>query len=188
MATNISKTSESTKKSASFGVDLKSFRERNGLKQSDVADIIKSKTSFISMIESGASKFPKDKLELIIAYAGCNDLDVDSLLPAFHRLKAALKYLEKKKIKSPVSPQLLDNLQWGKEELTPQIASEVCERCDDINKDWLLTGAGEMLVEKLPVSNEELFESIKHSIALIENLRSEVRELKAITEQILTKM
>lgn len=47
-------------------VDLKEFRQVNGLKQKDLAEVLGVSRSFISLIESGVSKLPDKYLQTLL--------------------------------------------------------------------------------------------------------------------------
>lgn len=47
-------------------VDLHAFRKVNKLKQEDLAKYLNTTRAFISMIETGASKLPSEKLSLLL--------------------------------------------------------------------------------------------------------------------------
>lgn len=47
-------------------VDLHSFRKVNKLKQEDLAKYLNTTRAFISMIETGVSKLPSEKLSLLL--------------------------------------------------------------------------------------------------------------------------
>lgn len=47
-------------------VDLHAFRKANKLKQDDLAKYLNTTRAFISMIETGASKLPPEKLSLLL--------------------------------------------------------------------------------------------------------------------------
>lgn len=48
-------------------IDLKSFREANKLTQEDLAKVLGVSRGFIGQVECGASKFPKQHLEELLA-------------------------------------------------------------------------------------------------------------------------
>lgn len=47
-------------------VDLHAFRKANKLKQEDLAKYLNTTRAFISMVETGASKLPSEKLNLLL--------------------------------------------------------------------------------------------------------------------------
>ncbi len=47
-------------------VDLHAFRKANKLKQDDLAKYLNTTRAFISMVETGASKLPPEKLSLLL--------------------------------------------------------------------------------------------------------------------------
>lgn len=47
-------------------VDLHAFRKANKLKQEDLAKYLNTTRAFISMVETGASKLPSEKLSLLL--------------------------------------------------------------------------------------------------------------------------
>ena len=46
--------------------DLRAFRKANKLKQKDLAKYLNTTCAFISMVETGASKLPPEKLSLLL--------------------------------------------------------------------------------------------------------------------------
>lgn len=46
--------------------DLRAFRKANKLKQEDLAKYLNTTRAFISMVETGASKLPSEKLSLLL--------------------------------------------------------------------------------------------------------------------------
>ena len=48
-------------------IDIKQFRKRNKLKQEELAEYLGVTRAFISMVETGASKLPTEKLNLLVS-------------------------------------------------------------------------------------------------------------------------
>lgn len=48
-------------------IDIKQFRKRNKLKQEELAEYLGVTRAFISMVETGSSKLPTEKLNLLVS-------------------------------------------------------------------------------------------------------------------------
>ena len=88
-------------------VDLHAFRKANKLKQEDLAKYLNTTRAFISMVETGASKLPPEKLSLLLnntqgwetkmlvdnggIYAGNNNAGDVNVLIGHNRVNACKK-------------------------------------------------------------------------------------------------
>lgn len=68
-------------------VDLAAFRERNRLKQEDLAQLLGVNRSYISQVETGACKISADKMKKIWELSEEYGWFIDDLVPAYQRLE-----------------------------------------------------------------------------------------------------
>lgn len=168
-----------------FRIAFKQFREKNGLKQATIAELLNVSPAFISQVEKGDSNFSADKLEKLLNIAILQGWDVSALLPEYTRVSLVLDYFASRGISNPLSEMTIDNMRTGEEGLTDLTVQSLCAKCLELNKEWLLTGEGEMLLHPEPVSNDDLRLMLAEQMRELCNLRSEVRELKSMLSALL---
>ena len=158
-------------------LDLTAYRQKNGLLQKDIAIYLNVTRGYISMVEKGTSKLSHENIDKLIAAKETKHWDYSPLIPAFTRLELALDYLniernnQRKECGLPPSifsvPQdIYDMVKYGEIGIPESIADMWGSSCPELNKDWLLTGNGEMIIAESP---KELSE--------IELLRAEISQL-----------
>lgn len=168
-------------------IDLASFRKSNGINQSELADFLGTSRSFISLIETGVNKLPADKLEMILASAPSKHWHIDELLPHLDRLKKLDQELTNRGVtrinKNPLNltDEAYRGFQSGRLGFTEQFADEIVNdiryksRYININRSWLLTGEGEMI---LPESIEQLANKVRDLERVVDSFRERLRTIE----------
>lgn len=163
-------------------VNLTAFRQRNGILQKDLADYLGVSRGYISMVESGRSRLSRENLDKL--YENPYGWDLDDLVPAYTRVDKALYYLNHTRNEQRASVGLLpagftfsdewmeDALKYGEIDVSDRIADLWCPYAPELNREWLLTGNGEMLVS--PALEEK---------SQIEVLQEKVDKLEAAIEE-----
>lgn len=183
-------------------IDLAAFRKANNMSQEDLAELLGTSRGFISMIESGRSKLPEDKLQSIYDSAAKNTFYfLEPLCPAYARLGELDLYLKATK----QSYSLLDNLvidgyrmedalipkniqediRYGRIGINPPIADKICNKFPSINKEWLLYGEG-TIDQPSGMSDMDLIKN--YFIQLIDKASKLESKIDKLTELIETNM
>ena len=172
-------------------LDLAAFRKANGINQAELADILGVSRSFISLIETGANKLPHDKFVLLNRVACDREWSTDELHPHLTRLKQLDKALVGRGVrrgKYPLDFSASTYLSFSQgrkgidEELADAIVNDpkYTSRYININKEWLLTGKGEMFlpetVEQLSKKLAELMERFVQIEERLDNLEKHIRK------------
>ena len=170
-------------------VNLAEFRRINGLSQKDIAQFLGVSISFISRIEKNESKLPEEKIKKII-FDGSSKKGwvVDPLIPAYGRIDALRSTLysrnhpdvcldeyvpadfdyEYEKPVSSIKKSVIESIMYGRMGITDSIADSIIRENPTVSKKWLMTGEGEMFLDK------QVFDSA----GKIELLEKEIQELK----------
>lgn len=159
-------------------IAFKQFRKKNGLKQAEIAKLLNVSAAYISQVEKGESNLSPDKLQKLLNIATLQEWDASALLPEYTRINLVLDYFKSRGINNPLSDATIENMRTGEEGLSDLTVQSLCARCLELNKEWLLTGEGEMILQREPVSNDDLRLMIEEQTREISCLRDEVRELK----------
>lgn len=168
-------------------VDMAGFRKKNGLKQSDVANIIGTSGSFISLVEKGSAKLPDDKLELLVD----NSDGWNGLVPCYDRLVNLQGTLIERgcltEEKADLYPEpfvdelsyaVVNKIKFGKIGITSEIADKLVGIYPMVNYDWLIYGEGKMLYDDAELRQKGLIESVNR-------LEKEVAEMQQKLDSIL---
>ena len=144
---------------------LSEFRKDNKITQQELADFFCTTRSFLSLVESGKSKLPKDKIDMIYGDGlSIRNWNARKFNPAYYRLYELAQHINSKGGGYPVvfdwrtgenllfiSPTSLDDIRYGKSGITEAIADDLLKGAPDINRDWLIYGYGNMI---LPIDNQ----------------------------------
>lgn len=169
-------------------VDLREFRKRNHIKQSDLAEFLDTSASFISLIENGQSKLPESKIDRIM-----NDAEVqkgwspEGLVPVFDRVRRVIEYLKKE---CPIedTPELErlflpDNIyadiRYGRIGISMDIAKAIADSISwyfNLNPEWLATGIGDMVLPKSQIDYNVLYEKYKDLLERVERLEQQEKK------------
>lgn len=168
-----------------FRIAFKEFRLKNGLKQAEIAKLLHVSPAYISQVEKGESNLSADKLEILLNAAVLEEWDASALLPEYTRVSLVLDYFEARGIKNPLSEATIENMRTGEEGLSDLTVQSLCAKCLELNKEWLLTGEGEMIIQQEPVSNNDLRLMIAEQMEELNSIRSEIRELKDMLSTLL---
>lgn len=180
-------------------VNLTAFRQRNGILQKDLADFLGVSRGYISMVESGKSSLSRDNIDKI--YNNPNHWIVDDLVPAYTRLRKAMTYLnetrnEKRKAEGKLSNFFLlgpyedidEAIKYGYSDIPVYLADRWCPGAPELNREWFLTGKGEMLIvdtSEGPSQIEVLQEKVDKLAAAIEEYKTVLlKMIDALPEKI----
>lgn len=88
-------------------VDIKAFRQKNRLKQADIAKYLEVSSSFISLIETGRTPLPEKHYQKIIEN---KNWDTSDLIPLEERLKE-LNSMEQLKVEIKRLKSSIENIE-----------------------------------------------------------------------------
>lgn len=169
-------------------INLELFRRNNKITQIDLAKFLGTSRSFLSLVESGRSKLPDDKIDKILGEGRiANKWDVSSLNPVFCRLSDVCEAFAMNNSNAlnwetghsilHISPVDMLKIKHGKLEITDAIAEAVCTQFPDIDRNWLQYGNGSMMAKdniyKVPEPSQRI--SYEEEIAF---LKKKVMELE----------
>lgn len=153
-------------------VDLATFRERNGLKQEDLAKLLGVNRSYISQVETGSCKISAEKMKKIWELSKTEPWYMDDLVPALDRLDylyysvdSSLNPYEPEKPKEDrfdpakeaiqqkfeidfarvVTQAVRENILLGQQGIDSALAEKIIAILPagyEFNKLWLMTGEG----------------------------------------------
>ena len=169
-------------------IKLTAFRQRNGILQKELADYLGVSRGYVSMVESGKSTLSKENIDKI--FQNPYHWNIDILIPAYSRLKAAINYLNitknEQRTAEGLNPtyitfesnekEIEENIKYGYNDIPYFLAEKLCMAAPELNKNWLLSGNGEM-VNKEDEKRPSQIEILQNKI---DNLTDEIKELKSI--------
>ncbi len=171
-------------------INLTAFRQRNGILQKALADYLGVSRGYISMVESGKSTLAKESIEKI--YNNPFHWDVNDLVPAFSRLNLAIDYLNitrnERRAAEGLPPAFfltgggddeIEAIKYGYSGIPEYLVDMWCSGAPELNRDWLLMGKGEMLIEE----NQDSPSPIEVLQNKIDKLEAELLDCKALIEQ-----
>ena len=139
---------------------LADFRRRNGLSQAELGQLLGTSPSFISLVESGNSKFSREKMKRIEELSAEQGWFLDDLVPAFYRLGLLCGYIEtshdlssetikkfRKDFDRIVPKSLFESIKYGQQGIDSVLADKIITILPPgyiINKEWLMSGEGPM--------------------------------------------
>ncbi len=166
-------------------VDLAAFRERNGLKQEDLAQLLGVNRSYISQVEIGSCRISADKVKKIWELGDEYKWFMDDFVPAYSRLSklkqeltedfAIYDLMRKNRSDGSTYVQRLSDFEAGLEKvlsltvlesirlgqqgidsvLADRIISVIPECLPPVSREWLMTGEGAIYVERKDQSPQE---------------------------------
>lgn len=170
--------------SRSSNVYVTAFRQRNRILQKDLAEYLGVSRSYISLVESGRSNLSEENIDKI--FDNPYHWNTDDLVPAYTRFCQASHYLNvtrnEKRVAEGLPEDLFDiippdetdqAIKYGYSDIPVELADEWCSGAPELNREWLLTGKGEMIIEetaKKPTPIEVLQEKVDKLEAAIESL------------------
>lgn len=188
-------------------IDLTAFRQKNSLLQQDLADYLGVSRGYISMVEKGASKLSRKNLDRIYEAESTKQWDLADLVPAYTRYKALEYYLNyTRNIQLGFTPDNCidyfesdplteEKLRYGEIGLSENMSflREWCESAPEINREWVLTGKGEMLkndvCKKEPSTTLELlFENQQTIKAYLVNFEANMLHKMGELERLILSM
>ena len=153
-------------------VDLATFRERNGLKQEDLAKLLGVNRSYISQVETGSCKISAEKMKKLWELSKSEPWYMDDLVPALDRLDylyysvdSSLNPYEPRKPKEDrfdpakealqrkfendyarvVTQTVRESILLGQQGIDSALAEKIIAILPpgyEVNKQWLMTGEG----------------------------------------------
>lgn len=175
-------------------IDLRGFRLKNHIKQAELAEFLGTSAAFISLVETGQNKMPEDKIRKILREGAIQKpWYVECLIPAYERIIRLHNYL-KENASVPYTPptqsplylneKIASSICYGRIGINDDIATAIVERFKSyisINKHWLITGEGDMIlpsIDKMP--EVDLKKKIKVLEQKYDALLDRVRQLESL--------
>lgn len=138
---------------------LAPFRAVNNIKQKELADLLSTSTSFLSLVETGKSKLSDSKIDKILDEARKKGWDISDFNPAFYRIVFACSEAQSMQNcfdndkdvdldwdtgHNPYDIPKIDilNIKHGKIGITEEIANKILNCNSSFNIEWLLHGEG----------------------------------------------
>lgn len=158
--------------------------------QKDIAEYLGVTRGYVSMVEKGRSKFSRESIDKL--YDNPYHWNVDDLVPEFTRLKKASFYLNHTRNEQRAAEGLLpcffsytddddfDGIKYGEISIPEYWVDRWCENAPELNREWLLTGEGEMLIQETseePAPIEILQVKIDKLEAAIEDYKKTIEQL-----------
>lgn len=175
-------------------VNLQALRKDNNLSQEDISKVIHSSRGFISMVESGKSKLPDDKIELIYEEANKRYWNTEKFIPAYERIMKLNEFLldqycsdellasytsEELSSREAFLPyELVEDLRLGHCSISISLATAISKKWPRVNKDWLLSGIGDIDNESSLTESEKIVNQLTTVLEEIKTLKNEIKELK----------
>lgn len=158
-------------------IDVKGFRDRFGLKQSELADFLGITRGFISLIEKGTAKLPAKHIDKILDRFG-----ICGLIPAYDRI-TILRSLKNDDFPSgmDIQPYIADNtlinIRHGIIPITEEIADKLVTAYPQLNRKWLMTGKEEMFCDSNELAHRKLETKLNEVLARCDALQSILERL-----------
>lgn len=176
-------------------VKLALFRRKNGLFQQEIADYLNVSRGYISLVEKGASKLSDEKIDQLLLSPIRQNWDTRDLVPAYTRLNDALVYISGKlnantKPGEPlrrytIKPELEEKIKHGKIGISVALADDIVAHHPELNREWLITGFGEMLNADVPPSDSPSSEIAELKELLIAQKAEMLQMIEVYTERII---
>lgn len=133
--------------------NLQKFRMDNGLLQQDIAMFLECTRGYISIVENGGSRLARPNLDKIFNAAESNGWNTYALVPAYSRLRDVIEYMKHQNQSQgrgvfPVPQNIFDKVKYGEMEIPEHVADGIIKIYPEINRQWLLSGFGEMCLTK----------------------------------------
>ena len=166
-------------------IRLLEFRQENNILQKDLAVYLGVSRGYVSMIETQRSAISLDSLEKI--FNNPYHWNTDMLVPHWYRISQFLAYFNEtrnaQREKEGLTPvyfwveeNLLKKIKYGDSAIPDYLAEEIAAKAPEINMDWILTGAGDM-IKKEEAPKPLHFEVLQQKI---DRLAAEIQECKAL--------
>lgn len=159
-------------------IDMAVFRKKNHLSQQQVADFLGTSKSYVSRVECGRSSLSDENIHRLVTES---DWDTAPLIPNFERFSAAWEeYNRINGINTTIWPledhnpfglgdSIVAGLFYGTFGIDESIANSIISVIPTINRNWLLTGEGQMIDKHQNANND-----LRTEISL---LRKDVRRI-----------
>lgn len=140
---------------------LEAFRKKNKITQQDLADFLGVSRGFVSLVESGKSKLPEDKIDMIMREGRLDQKwDVSTLNPLYYRLYELAEDFSNRQDPRPqivfdwetgqslfpITPLAMLDIKHGKEGFSYELMHKVRFVTPYVNYHWLKFGAGSMYI------------------------------------------
>lgn len=136
-------------------VDISGFRQKNSLKQTDLASFLGTTRGYISVLESKRGVLSAKKIDMILERWG-----VCGLVPCYDRLVqlnvelVKQSYLEPRTLSNDYLPfedilskSVVTNIKYGKIGISDELANKIIAEFPHVNKTWLIEGSGNMFFD-----------------------------------------
>lgn len=170
-------------------IRLFEFRRENNILQKDLANYLGISRGYISVIETQKSPIPWETLEKI--FNNPYHWNTKVLVPCWHRISQLLTYINETRNAQRemeglapeyfhVEENLLKKIKYGDSAIPNHLAKEIVAKAPEINMDWILTGAGDM-IKKEETPTPTHFEVLEQKI---DGLTAEIQECKTLIYKI----
>ncbi len=178
-------------------INLADFRRRNGMSQSELGQLIGTSASFISLVETGNSKMPLDKMKKIWELAPVKGWKIQGLVPAYDRLvKLDDTYMDAGVLSQNdiarfhtgfdqiVSEGIMEMIKYGQRGIDETLAENIMQLTSwplHVSKKWLVDGEGLMCPPECNLSD---LDSDDNQASLYHILQGLVRRLDDVEKQL----
>lgn len=166
-------------------VQLAAWRQHNGLRQVDVAEYLHVSRGFISLVEKGSAKLSTKKLIELFEAAGPPHYWAPHLLvPEWDRYQEVCNYIINRNEELGIDiaiPKLPEDtckaIEYGEAAIPKTFVDDVCKAFPEINRDYVLNGAGDLILEqegKGPSPIDTLAEKVDNLTNLLTNVSNKL--------------
>ena len=151
-------------------IDLAGFRRRTGLTQAKLAEFLGVTRGNISLMESAGRISPQHIDKVYREHSSCG------LIPCYDRLIDAEVYLVKNDyleshflnldvlpFVEQLTAEVVLSIKYGKVGITSDMANKIVTSYPIINKEWLISGEGDMVVRSLPIDWDTRLTAIENT-------------------------
>lgn len=175
-------------------INLAAFRKDNNLSQEDVAKILGTTRGLVSMVESGKAKLSEEKIDRIYEVSRDKFYDLHSFCPAWERIKQLESFLLEEygyamlldsaaqycapDARGFLSEELEHGLRYGTCTINEQLANALIKEWPRLDRNWLLTGDGEVDRYKPGSDMYEIRSWLSTLSSKIDVLQGEIKNLQ----------
>ena len=168
-----------------YYVQLAAWRQLNGIRQVDVAEYLHVSRGFISLVEKGSAKLSSSKLLQLLDAAGPPHYwNPRSLIPEWDRYLEVCNYINNRNEELGIDitiPKLPDDtckaIEYGEAAIPKTFVDDVCKAFPEINRDYVLNGAGNLILEqegKGPYPIDVLADKVDNLTILLNNVSNKL--------------
>lgn len=177
-------------------INLEAFRKENHITQEEIASFLGTTRGYISLVESGRSRLADEKIDKLINEGQhMKGWNIYPLNPLYSNLCTLSKYLltRDKSIRPSFNLETGQNplmiipiemltIKHGKQNITGQIVETITTRFPFVNRDWLLSGNGEMILTEEQILQKDKIEQKVTINMLFDKIEEMNNRLKRIED------